>query len=119
MSFSTLLLDTVVWDLVLDAAGNIARADPPYAVAQDVASAQRLFLGELWYDQSKGIPYFEQILGNAPAASVFEAFEEQAALSVPSVVTAQCQITQISNRGVSGQTEFQTDTGATGIVPIQ
>lgn len=34
----TLLLDQKSWDLTLDAAGNIAVAAEPYAIAQDVAS---------------------------------------------------------------------------------
>ena len=60
---NTLYLDPQNWDLVLDAAGNIAMAKDPYAKAQDVASACRLFSGELYYDTEKGIPYFEETLG--------------------------------------------------------
>ena len=66
---NTLLLDTVAWDLVLDSNGNIALAQPPYATAQDVASAIRLFLGELWYDQTQGVPYWQQFLGFNPTTS--------------------------------------------------
>jgi len=62
--FKTLLLDRTVWDLVLDSNGDIALASPPYALEQDVASAVRLFLGELWYDTTKGIPYLKKFLGN-------------------------------------------------------
>src|SRR4051812_14809197 len=101
---TTLLLDVSSWDLLLDAAGNWALASPPYAVAQDVASAQRLFLGELWYDQTKGVPYFEKFLAHPPPVQLFESYEEAAALTVPGVVSAQCQVTQINNREVSGQT---------------
>ena len=57
---NTLLLDASAWDLVLDANGDIALAAPPYAVAQDVASAISLFLGELWYDTTQGVPYFQR-----------------------------------------------------------
>ena len=64
----TLLLDRTQWDLVQDANGNIALATEPYARAQDVASACRLFRGELWYDTAAGIPYFEDILGKSPPA---------------------------------------------------
>lgn len=32
---STLLLDTLAWDLAVDAAGNIAVATEPYSLAQD------------------------------------------------------------------------------------
>ena len=53
---NTLYLDPQSWDFVLDAAGNIAMAKDPYAKAQDVSSACRLFAGELYYDTEKGIP---------------------------------------------------------------
>ena len=53
---NTLYLDPQSWDLVLDTAGNIALAKDPYAKAQDVASACRLFAGELYDDTEKGIP---------------------------------------------------------------
>ena len=43
----TLLLTTDAWDLTVDVSGNIAVADEPLALAQDAASAIRLFAGEL------------------------------------------------------------------------
>ena len=46
----SLLLVTDAWDICLDAAGNIALATPPYATAQSVANAIRLFQGELFFD---------------------------------------------------------------------
>ena len=51
----TLLLDPLKWDLVVDAAGNIAVASPPYALAQDAASSIKLFSGECYYDTSIGV----------------------------------------------------------------
>ena len=39
----TLLLRPDTWDLTLDSAGNIAVAENPYALAQDAASAIKLF----------------------------------------------------------------------------
>lgn len=114
----TLLLDVGTWDLCLDAAGNIAVASEPYAVAQDVASALRLFLGELWYDQTKGVPYFQEILGASPPISLFQEFMISAAMTVPTVASAQCEITKIEDRTVTGQVTFTTDDGTTGTVSI-
>jgi hypothetical protein len=84
----TLLLDTVLWDLTVDAAGNIALATEPYALAQDVSSAVRLFLGELWYDNTQGIDYTRKILGESPPLAVFQEYMVGAALTVPDVVSA-------------------------------
>lgn len=114
--YSTLLLDQNAWDLVIDSAGNIAKADPPYALAQDVASAVRLFLGELWYAPPKGIPYFSDVLGQTPPTSLVTGYIERAALSVPGVVSAQCALTIASSREIVGQVRFIDETGATNAV---
>lgn len=114
----TLLLDTLAWDAVLDAAGNMAIATAPYQFAQDVASAIKLFQGELWYDKSKGVPYFSDVLGHSPPITYFQALMERAALTVPGVVSAICTITQLENRTITGKVEFTTVTGQTGIVAI-
>lgn len=108
---NTLLLDGSAWDLVLDSNGNIAMAAPPYAVAQDVASAIRLFLGELWYDTTQGVPYWQQFLGQNPSFSQIEAAMNKAALTVPGVVTANTVITSIADRQVNGQVQFSTSDG--------
>ncbi len=117
-SMKSLLLDTVAWDLVLDAAGNIAAATAPYARAQDVANALRLFLGECWYDTTRGIPYFTEILGQSPPASVFEEYMVRAALTVPGVATAQCTISAINGRTLTGQVVFTSIDGSTDTVSI-
>lgn len=103
----TLLLDQTNWDLLTDSAGNIALASNPYSIAQDVASAIRLFLAELWYDNTKGVPYFTEILGQAPPITVFKQYLVTAALTVPQVVEAQCivQTFDTSTRTVTGQVQ--------------
>jgi hypothetical protein len=108
---NTLLLDNLVWELVLDSNGSIALAEPPYAVAQDVASACLLFLGELWYDTTQGVPYWQQLLGQNPTTSQIAAAFNAAALTVPGVVTANTVITSIAGREVSGQVQFSTSDG--------
>lgn len=103
---STLLLDQSLWDLCLDAAGNIAVATEPYAPAQDVASAIRLFSGELWYDTAAGVTYFQQILGQFPPPSLIQAKMVEAALTVPGVTNAQCDLQPIDHRTLAGQVLF-------------
>jgi hypothetical protein len=110
--FNTLLLDQTEWDLVLDSSGNIAKAEPPYALAQDVASAVRLFLGELWYDTTKGIPYFEDVLGHLPPLPLLTGHMQKAALSVPGVVSARVLIDSFNSREITGQIQFIDETGA-------
>lgn len=108
----SMLLDRTVWDMVLDTAGNIAVATEPYAIAQDVACACKLFQSECWYDTNKGVPYFSQILSHWPPLAVVRARLVEAALTVPGVVTAQVVITSFQNRTLSGRVEFIDTAGA-------
>lgn len=122
----TLLLDVTTWDYVVDANGNWAVCDEPYALAQDVSSAIRLVKGELWYDQTQGIPYVSlrgntgQVLGKNPPLAVLQEFFVQAALTVPDVVSATAVITSFNfaTRAVTGQVQFTDVNGNTGTVAI-
>lgn len=114
----TLLLDRDNWDLLLDAAGNIAIASEPYAFAQDVASAVRTFLGECWYDTTKGVPYFSTVLGKSPSLEVFRELIVKAALTVPGVVSADCVISGISARTLTGSVTFRDVNNVTQTVAL-
>jgi hypothetical protein len=109
----TLLLDQATWDLTLDANGNMARASNPYSIAQDVGSALKLFKGELWYDTTKGVPYFQQILGSQPPVAFLKARFVTAALTVPETVAAAAFIDSITARKVKGQVQVTTNSGIT------
>lgn len=102
----TVLLDQTAWDLILDANGNIALAQPPYALAQDVASEIKTFLGEVWYDTTIGIPYWTQILGKLPPASLLIEMINQAARRRYGVVSVQTVITGFNERAVTGHVQF-------------
>lgn len=109
----TLLLDRSKWDLVLDAAGNIAVAEEPYATAQDIASYQRTLRGECWYDTDIGIPYLDSVLGQAPPRALLQHYLEDAAKQVPLVVNARTQFTTFSDGKVGGTTESTLSNGDT------
>jgi len=112
MEYSTMLLDVPAWDLTTDAFGNIATTTPPYALEQDVASAVRLFLGELWWDTTQGVPYFQDVLGHLPPAALLNGYIAQAALTVSGVVQAQSTITEFSGRTIRGQVNFIDENGS-------
>jgi hypothetical protein len=106
---NTLLLDLDQWDLLTDASGNIALAVDPYAVAQDVASSCRVFLGEQWFDTSVGVPYFQSILGQRPPLSLVKAQLIAAAERVPGCGSPTVFLSALTNRTLAGQVLF-TDT---------
>ena len=103
----TIFLNPNTWDLALDTDGNIAKAKDPYAKAQDVASAVKLFKGELYYDTTQGLPYFESILGQSKQSlALYKHRLEKAAMTVPDVLTAKAKVEVQSGRVLSGAIEF-------------
>lgn len=111
----TFLLGSENWDLGVDASGNIATVDhalpTPLGLAQDAASAIRLFAGELYYDTREGIPYFQKILGQRPPLALLKAYLTKAAETVPGVVSATCYISSFTDRGISGQVQVFDSNG--------
>lgn len=118
---STLLLDTVAWDLVLDALGNMAVAGPPYAQAQDAASAIKTFsdggpggVGECFLDTTLGVPWLA-IFGQPLSIALLKAQLVATAETVPGVASAQVFLSSFdpATRQVQGQvqtTEQSTQT---------
>lgn len=103
---ATLLLDRTAWDICLNALGDIAVATEPYSLEQDVASECRLFVGECYYDTTRGIPYPTAILGRTLPIQLFKEELVTAAKRVPGVTDATVYLTGISSRSVSGQIQF-------------
>jgi hypothetical protein len=110
---NTLLLTLDRWDLCLDSSNGIAVASDPYSVQQDVASACRTFLGDLWYDTAAGIPYFQQILGQFPPLELVKQWLVTQALTVPGCTNPVVYISTFSDRQISGQVQFTDSNGTT------
>jgi hypothetical protein len=118
ITHSTWLLDWSTGSLCLDAFGNIAVAQAPHSIAQDVATQLSTFLGECWYDNTQGVPYWQQILGERPPASLIESLLEEQALNVPDVASAVVTIGGINKqRGAIGQAVI-TDTDGVDTVVV-
>lgn len=114
----TLLLDQEAWDLCIDSNGNIAVASEPYAQAQDAASSMRTFVGEVWYDQARGIPYFDKVFGHAPSLPLLRAYLEEAALLVPGVVEARAYFTAFKDRRLTGQVQTRNTAGQVSVTGL-
>lgn len=114
----SLLLDRARWDLTKDAGGNIAVCTEPYRIAQDVACAIKTFKGEVWYDTTLGIPYFERILGQNPSVPYLKAQFVGAAQSVDGVAAAVCFLDGVAGRLVTGQVQITDTNGAQGVVTM-
>jgi hypothetical protein len=104
------------WDIYADASGNIAVNPPPLATAQDVASACRLFLGELWYDTTQGMPFFQKILGYLPSAQFLKSQFIAAAMTVPGVASVVCYLTGPgATRTLGGQLQITDIAGGVSV----
>ena len=101
----SLLLDQATWDLTVDTSGNIALGDDDYSLAQDAACFVKLFRGEIIYDVTQGIPYWQQVLGKFPPLSLCKSLIEAAAKDVPGVVDAKCFLSAIQGRVLEGQVQ--------------
>lgn len=82
---TTLYLRPETWDLTVDASHNIALASLPYAAAQTVANACRLWRGEAPYNSNRGMPYETEILGKQPPPQMLATWFETEAQTVPDV----------------------------------
>lgn len=114
----TMLLDPGRWDFVKDASGNIAIAGDPYALAQNAASAIRMFLGNQWYNTTIGVPYLTangkgQLLSAPPNLPLMKTTFANVAKTVPGVVSANVIITAVVDRNVRGQVQVTDQSGAT------
>lgn len=106
---ATLLLDRTPWDLCLDSAGNIAVAAEPYALAQDVASEARVWLGEAYYDTTLGVPY-PLVMGRKQPVQLLKSALADAASRVPGVSNPVVYLTAIQDREIGGQIQFAQGT---------
>ena len=112
----TLTLNLEDWDLTLDAGGNIATSSGPYAIAQNVANAVRLFTDDAYYDPERGIPHFIVDLGLLPQQSVVRSRVGAAARGVEGVAAAQVEALALEERVLTGNIRLTTTEGASADV---
>lgn len=101
------------WDLSRDANGNLAIASEEASVAQDVASRCKLFQGDLYFDQTQGIPWLQQVLGQPYSKPLLRQILSNAAALVPTVQQVQVDLDDLNGRGVSGSVRVITTEGQT------
>lgn len=115
----TLFLMPDSWDLILDASGNIAIASSTYQQAQDIASACRTIKQDMYFNQQEGIPYLTDILGKGKyPLALYRKYLQDAALSVPGVISAEVELLLTNERIVRGQIKFTNDKNKTGVIGL-
>lgn len=85
---ASLPLDWDTWDLVLDASGNWTLwTDLNASTAQDVACAERTWVGDCWYNTLLGLLDYTTIFGQNPPLSYLTAKLTAQALTMPNTQT--------------------------------
>lgn len=92
----TIKLNSDNWDLELDASGNMYAVDGNERLAQDVATACRVWRGEALADIEFGVPY-RDIMGNRPALSLISAYLGETALTVTDVTEIEIDLQNADN----------------------
>jgi hypothetical protein len=106
-------LDAVNGDLALDGGGDALYLTGVAAIASDLDSCFRTFLGEWYLDLTLGFPWFQDVLGQRYDAALFRRDSEQLALSRPGVVALQDWVSSFDNvtRNLAAIFNVKTDTG--------
>ena len=97
---SSLFINPNTWNLAVDSNRNIAVCADPYALAQNVSNAVRVFKGECYFSVEYGIDYLGDILGYTPPLSLIKARYEELAKTVKGVADARCTITGLTKERV-------------------
>lgn len=102
--FDTIALTTDgTWDVAV-INGSFSVLKGANAVAQDMATAVRLFRGEYIYDADAGVPY-ASIMGYTTSLPVLKADIADAAAMVPGTSNVVCYIESVTDRCVNGQVQ--------------
>lgn len=105
-------IDSVNNDLFVDVAGNLAVATGGAALALNAACAIRTFKGEVFFDSTQGLPYFQSILGkNAPLEYIRSQLTQAALGSDPNIVASKVYFSSLTGRKLSGQVQVSDSTG--------
>ena len=108
---TTLYIDPETWDLTVDAARCIALAGMPYAAAQTVANATRLWRGEAPFNLDRGMPY-QEVVGKNPPRQLLASWFETEAVTVPDVSNAVAVLEfDRNNRALTGQIQCTLNDG--------
>jgi hypothetical protein len=101
------------WDLVIDSNRNMALARNGQAISQDVASALKTFQGEVFYDETLGIPYYASILAQRYRPGLMNSFFAKEALKVPEVLSSSARVENFDRitRRYSGKVLVTTNAG--------
>lgn len=87
------------WDIQLDENGLLLVADADYSIAQNVATAVRLFTNDAYFDTRSGIPHFQITYIRNPNLSVIRSRIKATAEAVVGVASATVILNPLTEAG--------------------
>lgn len=106
------------WDISLDGGGNLAQVSEKLAVAQDVATAVRLFQGEAVYLSERGVPHYTDNLGVKLSQAMIRSDITDIALTVPNVTAVSIENEQLSGRTYTADIRITDSLSSADPAPI-
>ncbi len=101
-------------DIFLDSFGNLSISNATQAVLQQCAQAAKTLLGEMVYNVSDGVPYFQTLWIGVPNISQYLGALRRAFLSVTDVVEVVSLIADVSNNTLTYTAIIRTIYGGGG-----
>lgn len=117
----TLALTEDTWDLQVGADGSLKTLKKDKAILQNICNECRCFTDDLYFERERGIPWFDDQLGQSLSPSITQADLRQAAASVEGVESVDdVQLTYLSaeDRTLHAQIEVTTENGFNGRVTV-
>ena len=104
------------WDIQLDSHGRIVTCTGPYAIAQHVSNAIKLWTNDAYFDPQSGIPHKVVDLGIKLQPSIVISRFKSAALSVEGVAGVDVQDLKTDKRKLTCMVNLHLTDGSTAAV---
>ena len=117
----TLALDAENWDLQVGANGSLKTLKKDEAILQNVCNECRCFTDDLYFNRDRGIPWFDDQIGQKLKPAITQSDLRQAAQSVDGVESVNdVTLTFLSeeDRTLHAEIKVTTENGLNGTVAI-
>lgn len=118
MQSKSFYLDPDSWDITLDGSGQMKISNNPYSIAQDVACAVKVIRGECYFDNTLGLRYYDELMGQPCSTGTVTAAIRAEAMKITTVSNASVTIIPDQSTRTSKVYIEITDTNHTSSVAV-
>lgn len=92
MQSKSFYLDTDTWDITLDGNGYMKTSQNPYSIAQDAACAVKVVRGECYFDNTLGLRYYDNLLGQPCSTGTISAALKAEVMKLSTISSAKATL---------------------------